>query len=201
MNPGPQVRIAASEDEACLARTLARAFEDDPLFLWLLPRDRRARLEVLFRATLRHVYLKRANAWTSEDALGAALWMPPGEWALDLAEVVRVAPAAVHALGRALPRAFSALRAVEERHLRTPHHYLAVLGVDPDRQGRGYGAALLAPTLARCDREGATAWLETAKEANLGFYRRHGFAVEGRVDTDGGPSIWLMRRAPAVPRP
>ena len=70
---------------------------------------------------------------------------------------------------------FSALNAaVSPFHPRKPHWYLAVLGTDPSAQRSGIGAALIAPTLRRCDDEGLPAFLESSKEANLPFYQRHG---------------------------
>lgn len=197
MHPAPTVRRVARGDVASLARVLARAFDDDPLFRWILPGDDRAsRLEVLFEGSLRAIYLERPDPWTTADRDGAALWLPPGGWRRGLATQLRVAPSAIRAMGSGLLRAASALRAVEEHHLQEPHHYLAVLGVDPGRQGRGIGRALLEPVLSRCDHDGLPAYLETAKEGNLGFYRRCGFEVTGKVELPSAPPIWLMRRAP-----
>jgi ribosomal protein S18 acetylase RimI-like enzyme len=89
------------------------------------------------------------------------------------------------------------LSRVEAHHPRDPHLYLAVLGVDPARQGQGIGSRLLRPGLELCDAEGLPAYLETAKERNLDFYGRHGFRVTGRMSLPrGGPPIWLMWRDP-----
>ena len=54
----------------------------------------------------------------------------------------------------------------------------------------------MAPVLERCDREGAPAYLETAKESNLGFYRKSGFEVNAEMPIKGGPMIWGMWREP-----
>ena len=81
-------------------------------------------------------------------------------------------------------------------HPRAPHHYLRVIGCDPDKQGRGVGSALLAPALARCDERGEPAYLESSNERNLPFYRRHGFEVTGEVTTYLGPKAWFMWREP-----
>jgi predicted N-acetyltransferase YhbS len=86
---------------------------------------------------------------------------------------------------------------VEARHPDRPHLYLAVLGVDPGRQGDGVGSALIRPGLELCDREGLPAYLETGKERNLAFYGRHGFRVTEELTLPKGPPIWLMWRDPA----
>jgi ribosomal protein S18 acetylase RimI-like enzyme len=90
-------------------------------------------------------------------------------------------------------------RAVSAAHPHVPHWYLIHVGVDPAAQGRGLGARLLAPTLERCDREGTPAYLETARAANLPFYRRLGFEVTAESEIIRGPTIWSMWRAPAAP--
>ena len=85
------------------------------------------------------------------------------------------------------------------RHAPEPHWYLYLLGVEPARQGRGVGRALLAPTLARADAGGVPCYLETQNSRNVGFYERLGF----RVTSDGwAPGttlrVWTMRREPGV---
>ena len=68
----------------------------------------------------------------------------------------------------------------------------------PERQGEGIGTALMRDGLARADRAGVAAWLETSKAANAAYYERFGFQTV--VDEDapgGGPHIWFMRRDPA----
>jgi GNAT superfamily N-acetyltransferase len=88
------------------------------------------------------------------------------------------------------------LTRVERLHPTDRHLYLAVLGVDPPRQGTGLGSALLAPGLELCDRDGLPAYLETGNERNLAFYSRAGFQVTERLTLPVGPPVWLMRREP-----
>jgi GNAT superfamily N-acetyltransferase len=79
--------------------------------------------------------------------------------------------------------------------------YLQGLGTDPPRQGEGLGSAVLQPVLARCDRDGLPAYLETTKERNVGFYESHGFAVVARTRLPlDGPPMWFMWREPAESR-
>ena len=55
---------------------------------------------------------------------------------------------------------------------------------------------MLGPVLARCDEDGVRAYLESSKEQNIPFYRRHGFEVTGEVRLPGGPPVWTMRASP-----
>ncbi len=91
------------------------------------------------------------------------------------------------------------LNLMEQKHPHEPHWYLAVLGVAPDRQGRGFGSHLMQPVLERCDANGDAAYLETDTERNVQLYERHGFKVTEEFDLPGGgPPVWLMWRDPDV---
>jgi ribosomal protein S18 acetylase RimI-like enzyme len=84
---------------------------------------------------------------------------------------------------------------MERRHPSTPQHwYLAVLGTDPDAQGRGLGSAVLSAMLEQCDRDGVPSYLESSKERNIDFYARHGFRVTGEIKLLRGPNVWPMWR-------
>jgi len=58
----------------------------------------------------------------------------------------------------------------------------------------------MAPVLARCDREGARAYLDAASERNKRLYERHGFQAEDPFAPPGGPPLWPMWRQPATDR-
>jgi ribosomal protein S18 acetylase RimI-like enzyme len=92
------------------------------------------------------------------------------------------------------------LRAVMDRAhpMSRQHAYLWFLGVAPDAQGRGVGSRLIKAKLDKLDQANMPAFLETATERNVAFYRRHGFEVlsEYRPEADA-PRIWAMWREAA----
>ena len=193
------VRKAETTDVTPLSRALARAFYDDPVMSYLLPNDakREKRLNALFDIELRYVHLAHEEVYTTSDLAGGALWGPPDNWRTPPASIVRALPRMFGALGTRIPMAMRFITAVEKVHPRQPHWYLAVLGTQPESQGKGVGSALLQPVLQRCDREGLPAYLESSKEQNIPFYRRHGFEVTGTIDLPGGgPKVWPMWREP-----
>jgi ribosomal protein S18 acetylase RimI-like enzyme len=192
-----RVRQVEASDHRALTDVLARAFEDDPIQRWVFPGARvRSRYGgEFFRWSLWRCAGQRVS-WTTDDLAGAALWMLPDRWqvtARQLGRLLREAGLGVRWRG---PIVIWGLTSVERRHPDDRHLYLAVLGVDPDRQRAGVGSALLAPGLELCDRDGLPAYLETGKERNLAFYARHGFRVTGRLGLPLGPPVWLMRREP-----
>jgi RimJ/RimL family protein N-acetyltransferase len=61
------------------------------------------------------------------------------------------------------------------------------VGVATRFQGQGLGAALLRPTLDRCDREGLPAYLEASSERSAALYERLGFVHLGELRVPDGP--------------
>ena len=122
------------------------------------------------------------------------MWRGPGRIHTGRWEMLRRLPALLWALG---PNRARAMRVSDAINLHMPHGrywYLHIAGCDPAHQGRGLGAAAVRAGLTRAAGR-LPAYLETATEANLGFYSGLGFAVtsEWRVP-DGGPRFWSMLR-------
>ncbi|WP_436795801.1 GNAT family N-acetyltransferase [Actinospongicola halichondriae] len=190
-------RLLASGEVASMAAALARSFHDDPIMEHLVPeRDHVERIARFFTVDLT-VLQVRGEVHVTPGLEGGALWAAPGQWRMPLREIVRHAVPTARAFGPRVPRALKTLSVIEAHHPEEPHWYLAVLGTDPTHQGKGIGSALLAPVLDRCDDEGVGAYLESSKESNIPFYRRHGFVVTEEIALPNGPSAWGMWRDPA----
>jgi GNAT superfamily N-acetyltransferase len=194
-----EARQAEPGDMTPIAGALARAFHDDPVMTWLFGDREGLRLRRLTRfmgAEARRHHRHGGTVLTADGHPGAALWDPPGRWRTTWPEVLRLAPMMVTAVGPRIPRALRGLGVMDKSHPREPHWYLAVLGTDPPQQGRGVGAALMAPVLDRCDTEGLGAFLESSKAANVPYYERFGFRATGQIDLPDGPPLWPMWRDP-----
>jgi GNAT superfamily N-acetyltransferase len=193
------VRKAGREDVSRLALALARAFDGDPPMRWFLPDDsRRVELaRLMFEVMLERLHLRRDECYTTTDVVGGALWVPPGRWRLSLSQQLRLLPSMLKVFGRGLGRAQRGLAVMDSKHPREPHYYLDSLGVEPERQGRGLGSALMRPILERCDREQLPAYLNAGSPRSRNLYLRHGFEVtdEFRLPEDG-PPLWRMWREP-----
>ncbi|MFI5042231.1 MAG: GNAT family N-acetyltransferase [Acidimicrobiales bacterium] len=194
----PIAVTAGSADTEPLGDVLQAAFWDDPVFVWMLPDEasRARRAARVFMLLLRAHYMPMRTVWTTPDHAGAALWAPPGHAIIPTAAMIKRSPALVQALGRHTFRVLRGLDHIDRQHPKDPHWYLGVLGTAPPHQGKGVGSALMAPVLERCDDDGIPAYLESSKEANIAFYRRHGFEVTGEIRVPGGPVLWPMWREP-----
>ena len=198
--------LVAAEQPAA-ADLLARAFRDNPLNRAVIGRGPTARVRSNFhgaRASLLAVegsaLLLAARERTSPGVAPVAVLIAvapfghprrrPPTWVQIrslLGQGIRTARrwTRVH-------RVFSAIHPIE------PHWYLSILGVDPRRQRRGVGSALLREWLCRVDAENAPSYLETDRPENVAFYRREGFEVARELRIMG-VQIWCMWRAARNP--
>jgi ribosomal protein S18 acetylase RimI-like enzyme len=179
---------------------LARAFQDDPAWVWLIPdAKRRARvLPWLFRVGFD---VTAADVWaTAGPLLGAARWMPPGRAAMRVGPTLRALVTTPLRLGAATGPFLSYGAAVEALRVQAmpgDHWYLAGIGVDPSAQRQGVGSALLQPGLTASAQDGLPAVLLTNSAVNLPFYEGHGFEVVREGSTpENGPHAWAMVRWP-----
>jgi GNAT superfamily N-acetyltransferase len=81
-------------------------------------------------------------------------------------------------------------------HPSEPHWHLPLMGVDPLKQGKGFGSALMQHALVQCDRDNKLAYLESSSPRSVPFYKRHGFEVLGTIQAGTPPPIFPMLRRP-----
>jgi len=198
----PQIADAVGADGA--AQDLAAAFVADPLFDWFSRPDHQrdtARL-AFFRYLMKALILDVGEVMRPSTGGGAAVWMRSES----------LGPNPIHKELAALPTLIGLsgwsrfirlvrLRGVMDAHhpMDRPHDYLWFLGVTPEAQGHGVGSPLIKSRLDALDAKGRPAFLETATEANVRLYSRHGFEVIGEYDAPpDGPKNWAMWREPKV---
>src|SRR5262249_6054942 len=185
-----------------MSAALGAAFEEDPVFEWLI-RDgsrRRERLVRFFRLELEHVVLPAGAAWATDGVPGASLELPPGAWKMPIGVQVAHGPEFMRIFGARVPRSMALITKMEHRHLREPHYYIPYVGVAPQAQGKGLGSALLHATFDRCDRDGLPAYLEATSRRNVAVYERLGFEHLGEFNLGSSPPLWPMRRRPGPGR-
>jgi ribosomal protein S18 acetylase RimI-like enzyme len=189
-------RKATADDASPVSRTLARAFDDDPMMRWFFPDDstRDAGLDRYFTTLFTRQYAQHGVC--ERTGAAAAFWVPPEgqDKAVPDAETVQELQ---DILGDRAPLFRDAVEAAAEHTPREPHWYLAVIGADPAARGQGHGAALLRSGLAKADAAGLPVCLESSKPSNLPFYEHFGFTVREELRLPGGgPQLWAMWREP-----
>jgi GNAT superfamily N-acetyltransferase len=196
------VRPATAGDVKPLAAVMARAFYDDPPFMWMLPHPatRLERERRFFAAVTRGEALAHGGvdvALVGNQIAAAAIWRPPGHWATE--GQLRTLAGLVRAFGRRIGAAAALTQALARSHPHEPHWYLFAIGVDPGRQGTGLASALLRSRLDQCDRAGLPAYLEASKPTSGPLYQHFGFEPTGNPDLPAGaPPLTAMWRPPAA---
>jgi len=177
--PDPAVVLA---DETCLdalSQVIAGAFHGLAVSRWLIP-DPAARSRIFpgyFQLHVEHA-LADGIVCTTPGQDAVALWLPADQEPASLPDGYDERLAAV--TGPWIDRFRTFDQELDRRHpAGVAHHHLAVLGVRPDRQGRGLGTALLRAHHATLDRDGMPAYLEASDMRTRRLYLAHGYAACG----------------------
>ncbi len=185
------------DDARTASRVLARAFQDDPVFEWLLPDpDRRRELLPAVFMAFSELYVPYDESYIAGGGLGAALWVPPGGQPFSDEELDQLGEQLAMTLGDDADKGNELNAALEEHHPEEPAFYLPFIGVVPEQQGRGLGSRLLERVLVQCDDNGTPAFLDATSPENRRLYERQGFETMAQVDVAHGPTLWTMWREP-----
>jgi len=191
-------RLATNEKAGTAAEILGRAFAADPVTTQFIPDTPRnaARRTKFFDIECRLTLSGYGEVWIDDDGLGAAIWRRPGGYPEPVSVQLRNLPRYLFLFPREFLTASRALSAMAKHHPNEPHWYLVAVGVVPEAQGQGRGAALLEPALHRCDEERAPAYLEASTADNARLYERLGFESRGEVEILPGVTVRPMWREP-----
>jgi GNAT superfamily N-acetyltransferase len=192
--PDHSIITAQPQDAERVYAVLTLAFATDPPSRWLFPEPAQYLLYYpMFARALGGAALEQGTAFIDSDGGGAALWLSP-DTGPDEAALERLIAERVAAEKQATMAA--AVEQMMRYHPQEPHWYLPFIGVEPARQGRGLGAALLRAQLAVCDQAGLPAYLESSNPRNRPLYERHGFEAIGEIKVADCPLVVPMLRKP-----
>jgi GNAT superfamily N-acetyltransferase len=134
-------------------------------------------------------------ASSDDRVVGAIRWVESPRCRLRWSRKLAMAPTAISAFGRNLPKAMRWVAAWSTRDPSEPHVHLGPIGVQPALQGHGIGSQMLAVYCEQLDLDGDAGYLETDKPENVRLYERFGFDVRGEAYVLGVPN-WFMWRKP-----
>ena len=187
-----RVVAAGPADMEALISVMVLAFVGDPVARWMY-RDPQRYLAYFgrFMRAFAGKAFSTGTAWCIDGNLGGALWLPPGVRPDEDAIAV--------VLDESVPRdvmadANAMFTEMAAYHPRNPHWYLPTIGIEPHLHRMGFGSALLAEALGRCDQEHMPAYLESSNPANETFYRRLGFEPLGVICAGHSPPMVPMLR-------
>lgn len=74
--------------------------------------------------------------------------------------------------------------------IKESHQYLMLIGVNPEKQGQGFGSKMLRPLIQLAQEKGQPVYTETHGEKNVSMYKNYGFQV---VSEDIVPGSDIMQ--------
>jgi GNAT superfamily N-acetyltransferase len=183
----------SSEIDNAMA-TVMLAFSADPVARWVWPDP--ADYIRYFPEFIR-VFAGRSfsngTAIVTPDNAGAALWLPPDVSSDEEGLTELIERSVSDEIKRDL---YPVIEGMAAFHPDEPHWYLPMIGVDPGKQNRGTGSALMAYSLLQCDADGLPAYLESSNPRNISLYERFGFEQIGTIrHGDSAPLFPMLRKA------
>jgi ribosomal protein S18 acetylase RimI-like enzyme len=197
------IRVLTLADVDAAGALLGRAFQDNPAYRAILPHlsdDARAAAVARVKRGFAAASVRYQDAraiWKDGHMLGVSLVCTPGQYPHRAAAFLHQAPGCVTTGWTGIRNFLRVDRYITRRHLRGPHYYLFVLGVEPEAQGRGLGKALLRDLSARADAHGLPCYLETDKPTSVKLYQSAGYEVVTEEVVRGVPGLhmWTMKRS------
>lgn len=181
------------------ANVLACAMRDNPINVAAWRLEHEARQQVLtsfFESVLRGQFTRGSvlGAIDNGKIVGVCVMTPPGQCQPSNAEKLRILSTVLLSGNlMATPRILQWARAWSQHDPAKPHWHVGGLAVDPSFQGHGVGGQLMTTFCKRVDACNAQAYLETDKQANVGFYQKYGFQVNSESQVLGIPNWFMMR--------
>jgi GNAT superfamily N-acetyltransferase len=187
-----QISLVAAPDAERAYATLSASFAENTFARWMFPDDDEfARYFPQFLAAVMYTAFDTHSAWQIDDFSAVALFLAPSVEP----DPEGVSEAVLKSVDRTkFEDLFASLALMEDAHPRTPHWFLAGIGVDPAQRGSGLGGLLLAACLERIDGTGLPVYLESSDDRAVPFFERHGFVTTGRLEAGTAPSPTAMLR-------
>lgn len=183
------------------ADVLAQGMRDNPLHIQALgerPDTRERALAGVFRSFLHMEATKKGRvlgAFRQDALVGVWGMMKPGCCQLAPGEKLSLLPKLVCHCGlKGTGRLLAQFGNWSKHDPHEPHWHLGPVGILRELQGQGIGSLLMKEFCSIVDADRLPSWLETDKEVNVTFYRKHGFEVVAEDEVNGARN-WFMKRA------
>jgi ribosomal protein S18 acetylase RimI-like enzyme len=192
----PKVEAASKELREKAMSTLVLGFSSDPVarFFFADPAQYLS-AGLRFLEAFGGRAFDHGTAYVADDCRAVALWLPPGV-SPDEETMGAIAEEQIKRRPEIAAAAQGLFDGMAKYHPHEPHWYLPLIAADPHWIGQGLGAALMKHALARCDRDGVIAYLESSNPRNISLYERHGFRAIGEIRSGEAPVMTPMLRAP-----
>lgn len=197
------IQMITPTETRAAGEVLGRGMRDNPLYISALgenPAFREKAATGMSRAILGMEVAKKGRvlgALKEGRLVGVCGMMRPGCCQLSPAEKIALLPKLLVHCGFGTGRMLSWLGKWSKHDLKESHWHLGPIGIERELQVQGIGSLLMREFCRIVDAEKATSWLETDKDINVSFYRKHGFVVVAEDKVIGVPNWFMVRRSKA----
>ncbi|MDO5665758.1 MAG: GNAT family N-acetyltransferase [Bacteroidia bacterium] len=198
MEKAINIKSASNEDEEQILSVLFASFAHDPYMAYLLELSNNPnKLDILIRYITQQT-LAKGRAYLTDDHKSTALWLTQRKekftWRFIKRNLNIYQKLGIKSIVRILKMEHISHKRFPSK---SPFMYLYMIGVMPEKQGKGYAGALLDTALADADAQACPVFLETASELNVRIYEKKGFSVT-HTFRDGNFMVFYMVRNPLL---
>jgi ribosomal protein S18 acetylase RimI-like enzyme len=180
----------------------ARAFQNDPLWRYLLPdiNARQVVLESFFKVFLKFSIANFKAYGVSKPVDGVAVWSSPNQEGMSLSgvfgtDLLKLVSSRMFFSFFKAYRVFSRFEKMHRKCAPQPHYYLEAIAVIPESQSKGFASRLIRPLLEKAEKEMVGAYTETVTASNVGLYEHFGFqCVEEVKMPNTDLTLWALYR-------
>jgi ribosomal protein S18 acetylase RimI-like enzyme len=174
-------RLGKQDIDQC-TDSMAKAFYDYPMFQHILAdKLNHENIKTFLRFLITYSILYAESYAYSKEKEGIVLFTEFKNYKFNMIRSIRSGILPLMKIGSDAGKRFNEFdRFTMETHkrlMKKNHQYIILLGVDPDKQGQGYGGRLMLPVLKLAEEKGQSCYLETHGEKNVSFYNKLGFKV------------------------
>lgn len=161
---------------------MAKAFSDYPLFQHILAdKLNHENIKTFLRFLITYSILYAEAYAYSKEKEGIILFTEFKSYKFNMIRSIRSGILPLMKIGSEAGKRFNEFDRfsleIHKRLMKKNHQYIILLGVDPNKQGQGYGKRLMVPVLKLAEEKGLACYLETHGEKNVSFYNKLGFKV------------------------
>lgn len=183
------------------AEILANAFMDDPLACAFkeLP-DFKEKFTAFFQVPITYAHKYGEVFAPSKDLEGIMAWTPGHKAEMSLWRIMRsgaIKPAMQMGQAYKNIKPFVVQTTKDRKHFMKgkDFYYLAIIGVSPDHQGKGFGKRLLQAFIEHGKKNDLPLYLETETEQNSSLYQHFGFKTLNQTEMPSlNMNLWSMVR-------
>jgi len=197
----PQVLDVDRQRSEEAAEVLTRALLPYPTMRWICRSELPGfedRLRAVYRVAIAMQRIERQpllGVLQGERLAGAAVVYDPGRALTARSALVGLLRSVFSPARSSMRRGHRYEMAIERLRPRDPHHFLSVIGVQPELQRNGYGRTLMEAIHARAhaDPDSVGVCLDTCDPGNRAYYEGFGYQVAAECTT-GPLRQWLLFR-------